>query len=44
LLLARDLRFLRVDEFKDLEEKILEVQRMLASLVQRLRGPVLASG
>jgi four helix bundle protein len=42
LLLAKDLQFLGRDEFKDLEEKILEVQRMLASLVQRLRGPVLA--
>jgi four helix bundle protein len=42
LVLAKDLRFLGVDEFKDLEEKTLEVQRMLASLVQRLQGPVLA--
>jgi four helix bundle protein len=42
LLLAKDLQLLDADEFRDLEEKILEVQRMLASLVQRLRGPVLA--
>jgi four helix bundle protein len=42
LLLARDLQLLQADEFRDLEEKILEVQRMLASLVQRLQGPVLA--
>jgi four helix bundle protein len=42
LLLAKDLQFLSSDEFRGLEEKILEVQRMLASLVQRLRGPVLA--
>jgi four helix bundle protein len=41
-LLARDLQFLNGDEFKDLEGKVLEVQRMLASLVQRLQGPVLA--
>jgi len=41
LLLAKDLQFLRADEFEDLVEKTLEVQRMLASLVQRLRGPVL---
>jgi four helix bundle protein len=42
LLLAKDLQFLAADEFNDLEEKVLEVQRMLASLVQRLQGPVLA--
>ena len=42
LLLARDLQFLTVDEFKDLETRILEIQRMLASLVQRLQRPVLA--
>ena len=41
-LLARDLQFLNGDEFKDLEGKVLEVQRMLASLVQRLQGPLLA--
>jgi four helix bundle protein len=42
LRLAKDLHLLGADEFRDLEEKVLEVQRMLASLVQRLRGPVLA--
>src|SRR5271168_4654093 len=42
LFLAKDLRFLALEDFKELEEKILEVQRMLASLVQRLQGPVLA--
>ena len=42
LLLARDLQFVTADEFKDLEARILEIQRMLASLVQRLRRPVLA--
>jgi len=42
LLLAKDLQFLAADEFNDLEEKVLEVQRMLASLVQRLQGSVLA--
>jgi four helix bundle protein len=36
LLLARDLRFLPADEFNDLELKVLEIQRMLASFVQRL--------
>ncbi|MGA7217878.1 MAG: four helix bundle protein [Candidatus Sulfotelmatobacter sp.] len=42
LLLAKDLRFLSATDFEDLEAKVLEVQRMLASLVQRLQGPVLA--
>jgi four helix bundle protein len=42
LLLARDLQFLAVDQFKDLEAKTLEIQRMLASLSQRLGPPVLA--
>src|SRR5579863_3208876 len=42
LLLAKDLQLLGADEFRDLEERILEVHRMMASLVQRLRGPVLA--
>jgi four helix bundle protein len=42
LRLARDLQFLGADQFNDLEAKVLEVQRMLASLVQRLQGPVLA--
>jgi hypothetical protein len=41
-LLARDLQILDGDEFKDLEARVLEVQRMLASLVQRLQGCVLA--
>ena len=42
LLLARDLGFLAVDEFKDLEAKTLEIQRMLAALTQRLAPPILA--
>ena len=42
LLLARDLQFLTGAEFEDLEAKVLEVQRMLAALVQRLQGPALA--
>jgi four helix bundle protein len=41
-LLARDLQILDGDEFEDLEARVLEVQRMLASLVQRLQGSVLA--
>jgi four helix bundle protein len=42
LLLARDLQFLTVHECADLEEQVLEIQRMLAALVQRLQPPVLA--
>jgi four helix bundle protein len=42
LLLAKDLRFLTADEFDDLEAKVLEIQRMLAALSQRLKGPALA--
>jgi len=42
LLLVKDLPFLTADEFNDLEGKVLEVQRMLASLVQRLQSPILA--
>ena len=42
LLLARDLQFLPPNEFTDLERKVHEVQRMLASLVQRLQPAVLA--
>jgi len=42
LLLARDLQFLSADDFKDLEAMVLEIQRMLASFVQRLSVDVLA--
>jgi four helix bundle protein len=40
LFLAKDLRFLSADEFSDLEAKILEIQRMLAALSQRLQQSV----
>ena len=36
LLLARDLEILQATDFKKLEPKVLEIQRMLAALVQRL--------
>jgi hypothetical protein len=42
LLLSRDLQLLTLDEFKELEAKILEIQRMLASLSQCLGAAVLA--
>jgi four helix bundle protein len=42
LLLAGDLRFLPLDDFKNLEGMVLEIQRMLASLVQRLSMTVVA--
>ena len=41
LLLAKDLQFLTVDAFKELEANVFEVQRMLASLTQRLKGSIL---
>ncbi len=44
LLLAKDLQFLAAGEFQDLDDKVKEVQRMLASLVQRLQCSVLARG
>jgi four helix bundle protein len=43
LLLARDLSLLTVNEFADLEAKILEIQRMLAGFVQRLERARFAS-
>ena len=43
LLLAKDLNLLTGEEHKDLEAKVLEIQRMLASLVQSLKVAVLAS-
>jgi len=42
LLLALDLRFLPLDDFKNLEGMVLEIQRMLASRVQRLSMTVVA--
>ena len=43
LLLARDLQLLTVEEFKDLDAKVLEIQRMLAALTQRIGAAVLAT-
>jgi len=37
-------RIWTADEHKDLEAKVLEIRRMLASLVQRPKVTVLASG
>lgn len=37
LILARDLRFMTDIEFRRLETRVVEVQRMLTSLVQRIR-------
>jgi len=37
LLLARDLRFLSESEYESMVRKIVEVQRMLTSLVQRVQ-------
>jgi four helix bundle protein len=43
LLLAKDLRFLELNNFENMDGRVLEIQRMLAGLVQRLQGPVFAS-
>jgi four helix bundle protein len=40
LLLARDLKFLQAADFTELETKVLEVQRMLASLAAAVKGAV----
>ncbi|MGD1155637.1 MAG: four helix bundle protein [Terriglobia bacterium] len=37
LLLAHDLKFLRDEEYRSLESGVVEVKRMLSSLMQRLR-------
>lgn len=44
LLLARDLNFMSDVEFRRMESRVEEVQRMLTSLVQRLRPPVVERG
>jgi four helix bundle protein len=41
LLLARDLHFMNDADFKRIELGVVEVQRMLTSLAQRLRPPIL---
>ncbi|HWO32489.1 MAG TPA: four helix bundle protein [Candidatus Acidoferrum sp.] len=43
LLLAKDLDFLSAEEHEDLEARVLEIQRMLAGLVQSLKFSILAS-
>jgi four helix bundle protein len=42
LLLAKDLLFLPVEDFTELENMVLEIQRTLASLVQRLSPQIIA--
>jgi len=42
VLLAKDLLFLPVEDFTELENMVLEIQRMLASLVQRLSPQIIA--
>jgi four helix bundle protein len=42
LLLAEDLQFLTADEFNDVERKVLEVERLQASLLRRPQSPILA--
>jgi len=43
LLLAKDLDFLSAEEHEDLEARVLEIQHMLAGLVQSLKFSILAS-
>jgi len=43
LLLAKDLDFLTSEEYRDLETRVLEIQRMLASLAHSLQVAILAS-
>jgi four helix bundle protein len=38
LLLAKDLHFLEISEFTDLEARVLEIRRMLASLAAKLKS------
>jgi four helix bundle protein len=38
LLLAHDLNFLKAEEYQNLERGVVEVKRMLSSLMQRLRS------
>ena len=38
LLLARDLKYLNTDAHKELEDVLIEVKRMLASFIQKLRA------
>ena len=40
LLLAKDLNYLTVNEHEGLEGKVLEIQRMLAALVQSMKATV----
>src|SRR5579872_4147328 len=44
LLLARDLHFMNGGDFKRIEAGVVEVQRMLTSLAQRLRPPAAERG
>jgi four helix bundle protein len=44
LLLARDLKFLNEDSFRKLDGLVVEVQRMLTSLVQRLQPVLISKG
>lgn len=36
LLLSRDLNFLKVDDYEDLQRRVTEVKRMLASVIQKV--------
>ena len=38
LLLAHDLQFLKLSDYTSLEQQVVEVKRMLVSLIQKIRG------
>ena len=38
LLLARDLKFVNISDFQQLEEQVTEVKRMLAALICKLKA------
>jgi four helix bundle protein len=37
LLLARDLHFLKIEEFERLDKQVSEIRKMLISLIQKVR-------
>jgi four helix bundle protein len=40
LLLARELKLLKISDYERLEAQVIEVKRMLASLIQKLTTPL----
>ncbi|MCG3113825.1 MAG: four helix bundle protein [Candidatus Manganitrophus sp. SB1] len=38
ILLARDLKFIKDEDYRHLEQQVIEVKRMLSSFIEKLRG------